>query len=167
MGCDIHCYIEHRPKDEKGDWNGFGGRINPGRYYAMFSILAGVRSGEDCPKLFSPKGIPVDLGYESNDDNRLFISDTKSDDYVSKERAAEWVAKGYSKLVDEHWVTNPDWHSHSWLTPDEYQQAVECYNEFANPHGYHLDVEYLAILDCLRSFEKHGEDARLVFWFDN
>ncbi len=133
----------------------------------MFSILAGVRSGDDSTTLFTPKGLPKDLGWESKGDNRNYISDDDGEGNVSKERAAKWVAEGYSKIEDEYWVTNPDWHSHSWLTPDEYQQAVECYQKIAAPHGYHLDAEYITILDCLRSFEKQGKEARLVFWFDN
>ncbi len=167
MGCDIHCYIEYRKKGETGNWNGFGGRINPGRYYAMFSILAKVRSDDDSPKLFSPKGMPEDCGFEVNDDYSDYISDDGRECHVSKHKAAEWVAKGWSKYRNEHWVTNPDWHSHSWLTPDEYERAIKAFYAAAEPHKYALDPEYLAILECLRSFEKSGHDSRLVFWFDN
>ena len=166
MGCDIHCYIEYRRKTDKGHWNGFGGRINPGRFYAMFSIMAGVRKYDGSPTLFKPKGLPDDLGFESKDDNRFYITDTTSEGYVTKAKAYEWVAKGYSKLVDEHWVTNPDWHSHSWLTPNEYNEAIEAFKKSC-ANGFYLDPEYTAILDCLRSFERQGFESRLVFWFDN
>jgi len=131
----------------------------------MFSILAKVRSGDTMPKLFAPKGMPEDCSYEADNDNTNYISDDGGEGHVSQEKAAEWVAKGLSKYREEHWVTNPDWHSHSWLTTAEYEQAIEAFRKATEM--YPLELEYLVILDCLFSFERQGHEARLVFWFDN
>ena len=48
MGCDIHLYIEYKSKKTEFDgydygWQSFGGRINHGRNYAMFSLMANDR----------------------------------------------------------------------------------------------------------------------------
>ena len=45
MGCDIHLYIEYKNKKVafdgyKDNWHSFGQRINPGRNYAMFALMA-------------------------------------------------------------------------------------------------------------------------------
>lgn len=59
------------------------------------------------------------------------------------------------------WVTgestDPDWHSHSWCTPDEWDQAIEKLD----------DPDYVAVSVLLRNLEKTTGNARVVFWFDN
>lgn len=150
MGCDIHCYIEHRSGG--GSWEGFGGRINPGRKQII--------------PVSQPKCLPEDADYQANGDNRFYISDMSGDGNISATKAKNWVAKCWSKYEGNHnsWVTNPDWHSHSWLTPDEFEKCLKSYSKET---PYHYDVGYATILDCLRSFERQGHEARLVFWFDN
>lgn len=75
----------------------------------------------------------------------------------------EPVAKprGYPKdaayEAEKKYVSNPDWHTHSWLTADEFAVAIEGSGE----------PEYEAILAAMRSFEAGGAQARIVFWFDN
>lgn len=46
MGCDIHCYLEYKPKDSDR-WRPHGGRINPGRNYEI--LPAAVMNFEDHP----------------------------------------------------------------------------------------------------------------------
>lgn len=61
MGCDIHAMIEARGK------YGWVNRGDPeiDRYYALFAVLAGVRSGSDSPEPISdPKGCPPDASSE-------------------------------------------------------------------------------------------------------
>jgi len=162
MGCDIHCYIEHRVKlltskyDER--WQSFGGRINPGRNYDIFAKLAGVRSYGDSERP-KPKGLPENLGYYAKSDSRLFISE-KQPDYegnCSPESAKRWIESGSSKMDGEHWVTHPDHHSHSWCDADELEKAV----------GNSDEPEYKAVIAAMRSFEQQGRISRLVYWFDN
>lgn len=160
MGCDIHLYIEHKLPTETR-WSGFGGRINPGRYYGLFARLAGVRSRGDVKPVAEPRGMPDDAGWFSDSENRLYITETEGEHYATAERAAHYVEHG-AKYIDNAegrhvWVTHPDWHSHSWLTTDEFSQAIDGTS----------GSEWLAVMDCLRSFEKSGESARVVFWFDN
>lgn len=159
MGCDIHLFIEY--KTEGFDrWSPFGGKINPGRYYGLFAKFAGVRNYYGIKAISEPRGLPEDAGWRAKSENQLYISNTESEGHATPEQAKKWVDAGYSEIHDTHWVTNPDWHSHSWLTPNEFEQAL---NEIKPEKAF----EYFVVLDALRSFEKQGCQARLVFWFDN
>jgi hypothetical protein len=167
MGCDIHCYVEFKEKDST-HWHAFGGRINPGRYYGIFTLMAGVR-GNESEAMFQPRGLPSDVASEARGDNQLFISVVKETNYVTPEQAEKWVESGSSKYVyanlsDDNkpaWVTHPNWHSHSWLTADEFSKVIEKAQKNC------ACVRYAAILAAMRTFEKAGYESRLVFWFDN
>lgn len=148
MGCDIHAYIEYRvkqtPTSDEYDkkWRNFGHKINPGRNYLIFSIMAGVR-GEESDALFPPKGYPKDAGYAAEYDNFLYINDDEvGDNNVTKERAETYVKYGcvYKNNYEGKpaWVSHPDWHSHSWLTLNELQL---CFKEYINKE--HLSWEEL------------------------
>jgi len=207
MGCDIHLYIEYKSKKTEFDgynpgWQSFGGSINPGRNYAMFALMADVRnyySDGKLPVLVERRGMPEDAGYTATDDNRIYISETKSEDYVSMETANRWVKSGSSKFINDNdgnpiWVTNPDAHSHSWLTTSEFESVINKYLELEA--GWHKvrveehnkmvkeeniqtdswayappsmvdEPEYQVVLASLKRFEELGYDARIVFWFDN
>lgn len=203
MGCDIHCYIEYKEKTSDS-WQDFGGRINPGRNYRMFGFMAGVRT--DYPHI-EPKGWPEDCASEAFRDNTIYVSESQESCYenngdgttYSKSHAEENVAKGYCQWIERHsrksWVTNCDHHSHSWLSPDEFELAIAGY---LKESGFQINTprlpspsevssslstngvrsigaseslmcirEYWAILSALRCFESQGLNARLVFWFDN
>lgn len=158
MGCDIHCYIEYKRPDSK-EWSDFGGRINPGRNYSIFAAMAGVR-GNATP-VVPPRGYPEDAAYAAEGDNWLYITKEKVSEAgeCTRAQADQYVAHGMHFKDDlKQYVSHPDWHSHSWLTPDEYAKAIE---------GYDDEMEYRATLAALRSFEAAGCQARLVFWFDN
>lgn len=167
MGCDIHCFIEHSASDsERLYWTPFGGHINPGRDYGMFGLLAGVRSGDK--PVYEVRGVPEGLAYEAVDESRLYISADAPDEdgNCSPESAERWVNEGSSKYTDERkvFVTHPDWHSHSWLTPDEWEAVLaKCaQREWGEP-----DPEYYAMLAAMRCLESKGRKVRVVFWFDN
>ena len=207
MGCDIHLYIEYKSKKPQYDgrestWHSFGKSINPGRNYAMFGLMANVRncySDGKLPVLVEPRGMPEDAGYTATDDNRIYISETESEDYVCMETAKRWVESGSSKFINNKdgnptWVTQPDWHSHSWLTTSEfenvlnkylelesgwYKERVEEHNKMVEreniqpdswayaPPSINDEPEYQVVLASLKRFEELGYDARVVFWFDN
>lgn len=198
MGCDIHMYVEYIDKEElekyqrgerrdihgnpiKPYWRDFGGKINPGRNYNMFGFLCkGVRS--DHSNGFPKKGLPPfdELGYASRNDSVCYISDKESSDgtYVTLETAMRW-AKGGCKLHNNsngqpQWVDHPDWHSHSWLTTQEFEEAINRFIEYIksdNDDGFYTNyepqVEYGALLAAMKYIESRGQVARIVFWFDN
>jgi hypothetical protein len=177
MGCDIHCYLEYRERRLPADadeyrrrWRDFGRRINPGRNYRIFSCLAGVR-GAASEAVVPPRGKPDDMGYAAADDLWHFISDTASareaeeEGYVTPDKAARWHDRGLAYRERDGkpvFVEDPDWHSHSWLTPDEWEAALKKSRE--TPKS---EPEYYAVLAALRALEAAGYRARVVFWFDN
>lgn len=165
MGCDIHMYIEHKLNDPLARWGAFGGRINPGRHYGIFAKLVGVRNGLGLKPLSEPKGIPNDIAYRAESDYTLFISaESQNDGYCTPEKAAQWVRDKISMKWNEYRITHPDFHSASWATADE---LGKVFSDPAVQFDPELDIEYVAILDCLNSFERQGRLARVVFWFDN
>lgn len=171
MGCDIHMYIEYCKKEtepsEKKYWRDFGGRINPGRNYLMFGILSkGVRC--DTTFNFPPKGTPDDMAYASRNDSLIYISEEPTEGSVTLEKAKQWEKYG-NKIINNSegkptWVEHPDWHSHSWLTTEEFEKAMEFYNKNSDKW---VEPEYEAILVSMKRFEELGYEARIVFWFDN
>ena len=192
MGCDIHMYFEYTDnetiekslrgeKNGRGElikpyWRDIGGRINPGRNYAMFGFLSkGVRS--DFENGFEPKGLPPfdDLGYSSRNDSVLYIikNGEPGENEATLEHALKWTESGFYKIHyrgdEPAWVDHPDWHSHSWLTTAEYEQAINNYMEYAKDEewGEHVPAEYGAMLAAMKYLEVNGFTARVVFWFDN
>jgi hypothetical protein len=166
MGCDIHCYVEYRLNGEDS-WRGFGGRINPGRNYVMFGFLAGVR--DDGPPVVGLRGFPDNASWQAKDDNYLWISDVEADGHVTREKAKQYIEEHGCKFIKdcngkECWVTQPDWHSHSWLTPSEWDAAIKLAQK--SVFGHYGMPEYEAISAAMHALEKHGE-VRVVFWFDN
>lgn len=169
MGCDIHAYVEYRNDyNDKENWNNFGGRINPGRHYGVFAKLVGVCNydGYDIKPLSEPKGLPTVLSWVVKYDNQIYITKEAEScaNECTTEQAERWIKSGYSERVDENHVTHPDWHSHSWCTADELE---EVFNDPKTQFNKEQEVEYVALLDLMRSFERQGKKTRLVFWFDN
>ena len=157
MGCDIHCYIEYKNKD-RDSWGHFGGRINPGRHYRIFGRIAGVRASGEFTQVAPLRGFPADAGPESSSDNHLYISEVEAECCCTLADAEKWVAQGTSKWEDNKlFVSHPDWHSHTWLSADEFEKAIQ---DLGNE-------KYRAALAAMRSFEADGLDARIVIWFDN
>jgi len=209
MGCDIHLYIEYKNKKVafdgyKDNWHSFGKRINPGRNYAMFALMANVRnhySDGKLPVLVEPRGMPDDVGYYVKDESQIYISETilEGEHIVTMETANRWVASGSSKFINNQkgeptWVTDPDNHSHSWLTTSEFETIINKYLELeAGWHKERVDThnkmvakeniqpsswmyappatndepQYQVVLASMKRFEELGYDARIVFWFDN
>lgn len=168
MGCDIHCYVEYKEKERKR-WRGFGGRINPGRNYMIFALLANVRNYWNVFPVLEQRGLPENLWIQAKNDNELFVTveETDEEGCTTPERAAKWVEIGISKYTDESkkWVTNPDWHSHSWCTASELREVLDR-TEVDAEFKYQMP-EWEVLYEVLRSFEKKGYNSRLVFWFDN
>lgn len=185
MSADIHMYIEYRSKTPsphanptlKSAWSNFGSQYYVGRNYSLFGLLAGVRDDRQ-PAIVEPRGMPEDFGSETRDDYSLYICSSNPDDdgNVSPETAKSWVDSGYSEYLLNHegkpWrVTGPDWHSHSWLTPDEYESALNAYAEVyeADPYGgSDPGLRFRVLLPLMRALEDDGKnEVRTVFWFDN
>jgi hypothetical protein len=176
--------VELRKKVENPDstrldrWynGGFTGEFSS-RIYGMFARMASVRTydGEDYKVKFKPRGFPEDMTWWSQRQFYLDVVDDENavdwgDGYCLVESAERWVEKGYSKWLDEGHttITNPDYHSCSWLTASELR---ECFDDcFKNEDGtYHGDyVEWLGLVSLCEGIESDGKhECRVVFCFDN
>jgi hypothetical protein len=163
MGCDIHGYIEY------DNWTSHDGVVHRScfgenlgsRDYKMFGLLAGVRRGSP---IYPPRGLPENLSFDVKSAFHLFIIDDDGNDgegFVTRKKAEEWVSQGYSKYLDDKYITYPDWHTPSWLTSKEYEDVLRAREEDTE-YGT-VDQEWYAILAAMKSLK----NARFVFWFDN
>lgn len=170
MGCDIHCCIEYasprRSDGSRWDYKPFARELNMGRDYDLFALMAGVRGEEGIVPVCEPKGLPEGVstvfllrsGYQVDDE----LADHEVDGYCSREEAERWVRDGASAYIGGSAVTNPDWHSVSWLNAAELEEVQRRYRLL---HGVdHLELG--AVIAALHALDnEQGGRSRLVFWF--
>ena len=162
MGCDIHAYVEYTTwSGSEGSpwWSNLTANFGS-RDYLWFGILADVRHEGDC--LYPPRGLPDGLAWETQDGAFLRADDqlVGQDGYCSVEQAKKWG--GYDPETGR--VPHPDWHSHSWLTTEEFGHCIAEHMKLAD---YPLEVGWLALFTAMKTIEDNGGKARIVFWFDN
>lgn len=171
MGCDIHCCIEYASSWNSGGWRWdytrFACELNVGRDYDLFALMAGVRGEEGLIPVCEPKGLPEDVstgfllrsGYLIDDE----LAALEVDGYCSREEAEQWVRDGSSEHINGSAVTNPDWHSLSWLNVAELEEVQRRYRL---RHGAdHRELG--AIIAAARALDdEQGGRSRLVFWFE-
>ena len=178
MGCDIHLYVESKPKNSD-IWftTGFGGEFSE-RNYEIFAKLAGVRGEPDHETFIEPRGVPENICWGTLQGYTLHVMDDDkynedtyyqcSGDFCNRSSAEKWVKNGYSRYWDDNKVliTGPDWHSASWLTFEEFEKIINTIN--LDELGYNKQYpDYVALLEYMRVFHNYGRDVRIVFWFDN
>ncbi len=164
MGCDIHCCIEWRDtlknkvncigltaeankslvdinvKNYDSNFNSINDRIYNGRNYALFTILAGVRTREPFMPISPRKGV-------SNDASYLFKS--WIEEYGPDGHSASWLT--LKELQDFNWD----------------QEVVSHYgNTYREASGNFQDtIEYMEEIRKERNLT--SEDVRFCFFFDN
>lgn len=185
MGCDIHLRIEQRKRVNpysinQHNWSnvGFYGEFNS-RIYGMFARMAKVRDyyGDKYKVQFEPRGLPDDMNWSTCESFYQYVTDNEEAvewgrNYCLKEMAEKWVERGYSKWVDEEHrtVTDPDLHSHSWLTTQELRQCFDdCFKQEDGTYKSNSDyVEWLGLVSLCEGIESDGiHECRVVFAFDN
>lgn len=174
MGCDIHLFVEYRKETYIPDyWRSFGGQFRLGRHYGVFSALADVRNyGDEIKPIAECRGVPKNAGYSALDDYRYYVTENKIDggNECSKETAERWVKNGSSQWWDDKhtWVTDPDAHSESWLSLQEFKDALSTTWQHEGEEKRFIDIEdYNAVVAAMESLESQGMTSRVVFWFDN
>jgi hypothetical protein len=113
MGCDIHCFAEVKQKDR---WVMVQDYFTPDSYskeylhkdkvtncfdwrsYFMFGLLAGVRRN-DVEPISEPKGLPLDISDEVNDEYLGWEDNVHSMSYLTLEELNNF---DYSKYSDEY-----------------------------------------------------------------
>lgn len=151
MSRTLHLFIEY--KSSKSDtWYAHGGEFRPDVYNELYKALIGDKA----------KGRVPDMSYRARRADCFTINDTNPfhGKEVTESTAHEYVKSGQSIYRDDGLqVTNPDYHSHTWLTIREFASILKSVT------GY--SVEYTAILAAMDTFNTIGFDTRIVFWFDN
>jgi hypothetical protein len=178
MGTDIHLFIETVASGDTQAEAWSDGEIKLDRDYDLFRALAGVRGGR--PPLFAPRGLPRDVSSAVFKRYFFFIvdaADRTSAVWIGFETVDPAAAEGYIRSGEAHrpdpsyvkfnmtsplgYVSNPDWHTPSWLGQDELREALSAHK--VEPRADFLVVEDL--MDALvRRFPERR--ARIVFWFD-
>lgn len=142
MGCDIHLHIEYRIN---GKWEHYASP-NVGRWYDLFSIMAGVR-GEYTP-IVEPRGFPSDATMFTRWDYERWGLDAHTASYLQNREIVqlkEWLKK--QEKVDNTWYDLEHTVLHTYMGGNEL-------------------CAFLLYDDC--EYAPKGTDAvRLVFWFDN
>lgn len=136
MGCDIHTVLQVK---KRAKWETVATDIFTGRNYALFSVLAGVRGGEE--PIATPRGYPA--GFEVMDDDCHRVTD----------------AGGF---IDSYWMGD---HSHSWLTVAE---IVKCDFDDPEEE-YTKCLGYIVAKAMIVAYENalELEEVRIVFGFDS
>lgn len=136
------------------------------RNYNIYAYMAGVRnySSPKATPVAPARGFPEDAGFSAAGAYYLRISDIhqEEDGYASSEQASIWVAEGLATIPCDgsNSVSNPDFHTPSWLSADEFCQAVAL--------GDSNDIYWKAIAALVRSIADDPlYECRVVFWFDN
>jgi hypothetical protein len=142
-------------------------KVDANRAYGMFELLAGVRSYNGIKPLYPPRGIPDDIGWSTQDEYTLRVTDALCDceGVCTLEQADEWVNSGNSAWYpgSSARITHPDWHTPSWLTADELGEVVSRYIEI---YG-NVPIYYSGIHAMMAKMNEHCVETRFVFWFDN
>lgn len=166
MGCDIHAFVEYCwPNQERVYWRSLSRELRLDRDYDMFAHMAGVRNYTNVTPISEPRGRFDGYSYEASNLFWLYVSDSKEDSsYVPTSKAASWVEQGISeyKTKERLYVSDPEIHSISWLTFDEFEKCIK-----ERSKGLKLSDDYGATLEAMRYFEETGHKTRIVFGFDN
>ncbi len=166
MGCDIHAHLEliDRPAIHVA-------RFDLPRNYSLFSLLAGVRSDpremQGFEPVYEPRGLPAHISSTVSEACTYAIDDELAalevDGYCSREDAQRWIANGNATSCDSTYerITDPDWHSVSWLVCDELQAIDTRYQRLTDER----DPWLAAIIGAMSAFGEQQRPSRLVFWF--
>ena len=136
MGCDIHAYIDYDIVRKVGTiYTSNFCKVRLGRNYSLFALMAGVRYSEvemdGASPLFAPRGVPEQYSVFVLMDYGLYVNDelSETETFCSLKDAENWVNQGYSVWLNaKHgMVSNPDYHSASWLTAAELERVQETY----------------------------------------
>jgi hypothetical protein len=145
----LYAHIEYRREDDHDRYFYFG-EIHIERDYDLLDLL-----------ILNPRGAPFFISALCFRKHVLYVSEEESsmERSISRQSAEQWVARGNSVWMGEHFITDPEFHHLSWLSTFELEQV---YQEHLSKGGSKLSTVEAALAALTRLNE-----ARLVFWFDN
>lgn len=213
MGCDIHMFVERKNGDvwklvpetegirrpyykevsdaktkdyfNKKTWS-------PGRNYALFGILAGVRSTIFNP-ITEPRDLPPDVSDELKSEYIPWASDAHTPSYYTLSELLAYQNVGvpvpcyldisqYKKYKKTGKVPN----NYSYSPPvgviavsNEHMTRVMKMAAFLDEKEYYTQIEYnmpykevshaffVNIIEAMQKLSDNPDNVRCVFWFDN
>lgn len=188
---EVDYSTEGAPFTESGNVRAFAeGELFVWNDYKVFDALANGRSRDlgdpSSPlALITPRGIPPQLSEavfrrfyvriaDSSDaaaDCTLWIPSVK----VSSADAERYVAEKLSQRLDPRecpswarshpWISNPDWHSATWLTLQEFNASLAYFG--IETEKLRPEIQLIPVI--MKRFEDTvGKNrTRVVVWFDN
>ena len=180
MSGDIFAVVEY---DERGEppfgTDSYPESLSSGTFYLersyyVFAALAGVRSEDGFEPLIPPRGLPP--RFSSAVEDQLFLSVLAEDEEDWRESGAvpridadRMVAEQGAVYIDtplkeKAFVSDPQYHSMSWLTLEELRAALRhagiAHSEL--PTVFRITIETMEVVERVL-----GEGrSRLVFWFE-
>jgi hypothetical protein len=112
------------------------------------------------PNTLSEDSFCVDAEDELSDEIRSAVSEVAGVRLCSRARADAWLRSGSARMFNDGWnVTDPEAHSHSWLSAAEFLAlSARCDDQRELPH-------VKAISSALSSLAQSNLNARIVYWF--
>jgi hypothetical protein len=160
MGCDIHAKIEFQPP-YSNHWSHFAEDLNLGRNYVLFAFLVDQHfrgTGANIKGEVPERGLPTDGdSYRTYTEEQLNEMWTKRktenpDECIDEFRSGTWIGQ----------------HTFTWLTPEEFENALTRYDEWSKNSEYHKpEPEYWAVHAMMKSLKDSGINNRLIIGFDN
>ena len=137
MGCDIHGFIEYRSKDDKRD--------EP-HWHAVSEEL--------------------NLGRNYNVFGYLTDGAVRYDPNLEFGVPPKGIPKGNLSFEVKEASEEDGYHSHSWLSFNEYEMLIEemLKNE---DEDVVVGTDYHLVLDIMKALDGRGMVPRFVFWFDS
>lgn len=169
MGCDITAYIEYSTStdDDGTRWFNDFASIPINRNYLLFALMAGVRNRHEIEPVRERKGLPSNVSEVVLVECCLLINEGESTIYnvCTPEEAERLLKNGASKYIRDDLITNPDYHSYSWLS---IQELEEVQRRFINYTQSEPDLILEAAIAAMKVLDRDGTGcSRLVFWFDS
>jgi len=175
MGADCHMWLEVVGIDKHadgGDYVDGVAQIYVNRDYLLFGLLADVRMKDIV--VFPPRGIPQAISYQAELEYCLYVCEQDGEGCCTAIQAQKWIKEGVSCWFDTNHtrITNPDWHSASFLYTDEVAKVAEEFeikiNEGINDKTYFRLVQMLkGLVQMMRCLDTPGYRSRITYWFDN
>ncbi len=122
--------------------------------------LSSVSSRINAP-LFPTRGMPSELSGKSFFAWTLRVTTELglSGRDILRIDAEKWVAKGASQWITGNFITDPDFHTPSWLITDELAEVQQQYAADTQ--------EAIPALSATIAAMRELPDARFIFWFDS
>lgn len=175
MGCDITIVVEYRdgaddnwkridianPYARKRD-DGRPVYLTPydGRNYALFGILAGVRSNE-LKQIDDIRGLPMDCDPKTREEYETPDYGYFGASYYTLEELLLWA-----KDKSNFYIMSPEEMEYYDIEPKD-REEMECFSDMARSSLYRLIYGAETLASAVEEQYLLSRDVRIVFWFDN